>query len=150
MDPLALALINGYQRGLPLLARPYRAIAESIGSTEEAVLARLSVLVEDGVLERVGAVFAPGRLGAATLAALAVPATRLAEVAALVNAYPEVNHNYEREHDWNLWFVVTAPEEARVQRVLDAIEARAACGRLLRLPMLEGYHIDLGFPLGEP
>jgi len=71
-------------------------------------------------------------------------------VAAAVNRFPEVNHNYEREHRYNLWFVVTAASEGRLQATLGAIE-KAAGHRLLALPLLEEFHIDLGFPLhGEP
>lgn len=149
MDALGLSLINGYQRGFPLTPRPFATIAGRIGSTEGAVIERLAALSRSGETGRIGAVFAPGRVGAGTLAALTVPAERLAEVAAQVSAHPEVNHNYEREHDWNLWFVVTAPDADPLERALDAIEARARCGTMLRLPMIEGYHIDLGFPLGE-
>ncbi len=148
MDPLAFGIINGYQRGLPLTPRPYRAIAEHLGSTEEEIIERLTALSRNGVISRVGAVFSPGRIGAGTLAALSVPTARLAEVAAQVSARPEVNHNYEREHDWNLWFVVTAPDPARVRRTVAQIESQAGCGKVLYLPMMEGYHIDLGFPLG--
>lgn len=149
MDALARSLINGYQRGFPLTPRPFATIAGRIASTEDAVIERLAALARSGEIGRIGAVFAPGRVGAGTLAALAVPAARLAEVAAQVSAHPEVNHNYEREHEWNLWFVVTASDEMRVRRTLDAIESGAGCGNLLRLPMHDGYHIDLGFPLGE-
>jgi len=148
MDPLALGIINGYQRGLPLTPRPYRAIAEQLGSTEDEIIERLTALSHSGAISRVGAVFAPGRIGAGTLAALSVPAARLAEVAAQVNAHPEVNHNYEREHACNLWFVVTAPDQARVRCTAAEIESQAGCGKMLYLPMMEGYHIDLGFPLG--
>jgi len=148
MDPLALGIINGYQRGLPLTPRPYLAIAERLGSTEDQIIDRLTALSRSGAISRVGAVFAPGRIGAGTLAALSVPAGRLAEVAARINTYPEVNHNYEREHAWNLWFVVTAPDPARVRRTVAQIESQAGCGKVLYLPMIEGYHIDLGFPLG--
>ena len=77
---------------------------------------------------------------------MAVPEERLEEVAALVSGYDEVNHNYEREHHFNLWFVATAPDESRLQGVLNDIEAR--CGiEVLPLPLVADYHIDLGFDL---
>jgi hypothetical protein len=63
-----------------------------------------------------------------------------------VNRFPEVNHNYEREHRYNLWFVVTAGSEGRLQAALGAIE-QAAGYPLLRLALLQEYHIDLGFSL---
>ena len=64
----------------------------------------------------------------------------------MVSAYPEVNHNYEREHSLNLWFVVTAPDSARLQQVLDDIASRSGY-EVLPFPLLEDYHIDLGFDL---
>jgi DNA-binding Lrp family transcriptional regulator len=86
-----------------------RSAGYRLGIDEETVLAASPQrLRETGVVSRVGAVFAPRRVGASTLAALAVPPDRLEEIAARVSARPEVNHNYEREHRYNLWFVVTA------------------------------------------
>jgi DNA-binding Lrp family transcriptional regulator len=91
-------------------------------------------------------VLQPNRIGASTLAALAVPAARIDEVAAMVSEYPEVNHNYQREHRFNLWFVVTAPDRASLDAVLSDIETRSGLP-LLDLPMQEDYFIDLGFRL---
>jgi DNA-binding Lrp family transcriptional regulator len=117
-----------------------------LGLREEEVLARLTRLQEAGAVSRVGPVFRPRRVGASTLAAMAVPPPRLEEVAELVNGYAEVNHNYEREHGYNLWFVLTAPDEARLTAVMEEIAERTGI-EVLDLPMLEEYHIDLGFPL---
>lgn len=147
MDALTLRLLNDFQRDFPLEPRPFAAVAQRLGTTEPEVLARLAALAASGAVSRVGLTFAPGRIGAATLAAMAVPGERLREVADLVNAYPEVNHNYEREHSYNLWFVVTAPAAARVDAVVRRIEHDAACGRVLSLPMIEPYRVDLGFDL---
>jgi siroheme decarboxylase len=77
---------------------------------------------------------------------MAVPPGRLAEVAELVSRFPEVNHNYEREHRFNLWFVLTARDRSRLDAVLAAIAAATGLP-VLDLPMLEEYHIDLGFPI---
>ena len=75
-----------------------------------------------------------------------VPSDRLDAVAGLVTAYPEVNHNYEREHRLNLWFVVTGPDEDAVTRVLRDINARTGL-EVFDLPMLDAYKLDLGFDL---
>lgn len=139
-------LLNDFQRNLPLTSMPYREIAGSLGVDEDAVLSTLQSLQTGGIISRVGPVFAPHRLGASTLAAMAVPYDRLQEIAAFVNTYAEVNHNYEREHHYNLWFVVTAPHEQRLAEVLSQIEATTGL-RVLSLPLLEEFHIDLGFPL---
>ncbi len=145
-DALEFRLLNEFQRDFPLCPAPFAELAARLGVGEKAVLSGLEKLRREGKISRVGAVFAPKRIGASTLAAMAVPAERLATVAAAVNRFPEVNHNYEREHRYNLWFVVTAASEGRLQATLGAIE-KAAGYPLLALPLLEEFHIDLGFPL---
>jgi len=139
-------LLDAFQRNFPLSPRPYAAIAETLGADEDDVLESLGRLRDAGAVSRVGAVVTPNSAGASTLAAIAVPPDRLDEVAGLVSALPEVNHNYEREHEINLWFVVTAQDRARVVAVLDEIEAETGL-TVLDLPLLEPYCIDLGFPL---
>ena len=146
---LGFSLLNDFQHGFPLDAQPFAHIAHTVGSTHDAVLATYAELRQSGCLSRIGAVFAPRRMGASTLAALAVPVERLDAVAAMVSQFAEVNHNYEREHRFNLWFVVTAPSSARLDAVLAGIETRCALP-VLRLPLEEQFHIDLGFRLCQP
>ncbi|MDP4029799.1 MAG: Lrp/AsnC family transcriptional regulator [Gallionella sp.] len=149
MTDLDLHLLNDFQRDFPLVAAPFGVIAGRLGISEAEVLEALARLQACGKVSRVGAVFRPHSVGSSTLAALAVPAEKLDEVAQRVSSYAEVNHNYEREHRYNLWFVVTAPDEARVQEVL--AEIKSSTGYLpLHLPMLEEFHIDLGFDLSQP
>lgn len=144
--PLERRLLGDYQRDFPLEPRPYAAIADALGTTEETVLSLLRDLQDKGFVSRVGAVLTPHRAGWSTLAAMAVPEESLAQTADLVSAYPEVNHNYAREHRINLWFVVTGPDRAQVQSVLSEIEARTGHA-VLDLPLVEAYRLDLGFPL---
>ena len=139
-------LLNEFQHGLPLTAEPFADIARQLGIYETTVLETLQRLQTEGVVSRVGAVFRPNRIGASTLAAIAVPETELEQVADIVSSFAEVNHNYEREHRFNLWFVVVAEDEQRLQRVLQDIEA--SCGyTVLDLPLLNEHFIDLGFDL---
>lgn len=141
-----MRLLNDFQHGFPLTPAPFRDIAQALHVEEQEVIARLHKMQQGGSVSRVGAVFRPNRVGVSTLAALAVPAARLDEVARLVSTHPEVNHNYEREHRYNLWFVVTATDAQRRAEVLKEIEQESGCP-LLFLPMLNDYHIDLGFDL---
>lgn len=143
---LTTRLINGYQKDFPLTPRPFLDIADALGVSEHEVLSLVQDLRDQGALARVGTVVSPNTIGASTLAALAVPAERLDAVAALVSDYPEVNHNYEREHELNLWFVVTAASTEAVAAVLRDIEARTRLA-VVDLPLIEAFHIDLGFPL---
>ncbi len=147
LTDLERRLLDTYQQGLPLSSTPYADMAQTLGVSEAEVLTTLTHLQQQGAVSRVGAVLRPNTVGVSTLAAMAVPNAELETVAALVSAYPEVNHNYEREHTLNLWFVVTAPDSARLQQVLDEISARSGYV-VLPFPLLEDYHIDLGFDLG--
>jgi len=146
LSALEKCLLNEYQRGFPLCAEPFAEIAAQLGVAETDVIMTLESLQRRGFISRVGPVFAPQRAGASTLAALAVPEDRLESVASLVSAFTEVNHNYQREHDWNLWFVVTAPDQQRVEQVLADIESATGL-EVLNLPLERAFYIDLGFPL---
>lgn len=141
------SLLNDYQRDFPLTSEPFTAIANRLGVSEQQVLDGFERLQSRGLISRIGPVLTPKRIGASTLAALAVPSERLDAVAEIVNQYEEVNHNYEREHYFNLWFVVTAADQARLVWVLEDIERRTGGLAPLSLPLLESYHIDLAFEL---
>lgn len=148
MTDLELHLLNDFQHDFPLAATPFRKIAEALGVDEAEVLASLARLQKQGAVSRVGAVFRPHTIGASTLAAMAVPEGKLPAVAQQVSAHPEVNHNYEREHRYNLWFVAAAPDSERLNDVLRRIQQEAGYPMLV-LPMLEDFHIDLGFDLAH-
>ena len=145
-DALARQIVNSYQRDFPLTSTPYAAIAEQLGADQDGVLQCLEGLQESSSIARIGAVIAPHTVGRSTLAAMSVPQDRLEHVAKLVTGYREVNHNYEREHHFNLWFVVTASDFTRVTEVLAEIGEHTGL-KVLDLPLVEAYHIDLGFPL---
>ncbi len=139
-------LLDEFQRDFPLCPQPYAEIARRVRRDEATVIERLAWMQHEGYVSRVGPVFRPNRLGASTLAAMAVPRQRLQGVAELVSSYAEVNHNYEREHAFNLWFVVTAKDEQAVAEVLTDIRRRTGIA-VMDLPLVEAFHIDLGFPL---
>ena len=146
MDDADFSLLNDYQKSFPLLSRPYRVIAADLGLNESEVLQRLSRLCDLGAVRRIGAVFTPGAIGVGCLAAMAVPYRRLADVVSMVNAHGAVNHNYEREHSVNVWFVATAGNDEALNRVLADIETRSGL-EVMRFSLVEPYHIDLGFGL---
>jgi DNA-binding Lrp family transcriptional regulator len=149
MDTPEFRLLNEFQRDFPLCAHPYREIGWRLGESEQWVLASLAGLKQRGFVGRVGAVFAPNTIGAGTLAALAVAPEDLQRVSETVNGFPEVNHNYQREHAFNLWFVVTASDREHLAGTLAAIERQARCGTILSLPLVEEYRLDLGFDLRD-
>lgn len=148
-DCLDTRLLDEFQRDMPLVARPFQAMAEVLGTSETDVLLRLTRLQSCGRISRVGATCRPNTAGASTLAALAVPDYRVEEVAATVGAEPGVNHSYLREDYWNLWFVATAPSAAELAASLVRIEAGTGL-TVLSLPLVRPFNIDLGFRLRGP
>ncbi|QCB46226.1 Lrp/AsnC family transcriptional regulator [Hydrogenophaga sp. PAMC20947] len=151
LKPLAegsadLALLNGWQHGFPLVREPFAVLGERLDLCEQAVLDACDRLQRAGAISRIGGVFSPGAGGAGLLAAMAVPQARMAEVAALVSAHPGVNHNYQREHDFNLWFVMTGRDAAAVETAMLTLE-QATGLPALRLRLQRAYRIDLGFDL---
>jgi DNA-binding Lrp family transcriptional regulator len=144
MRLLTTRLLNDFQRNFPLDPTPFARIARALDTSAETVLATLKELQARGAVSRVGPVFRPNTVGVSTLAAMAVPVEELEAVAAIVSACPQVNHNYEREHRFNLWFVVTAESSAALDETLDDIQDSTGYA-VLSLPLLRDYHIDLGF-----
>lgn len=151
IDAAAFALLNDWQRGFPLVPRPFAHVGRKTGQSESEVIQGYRQLIGRGLAGRVGPVFAPRRLGASALAALSVPVARLESVARLISLHPAINHNYEREHAFNLWFVVHAASAPELDAVILRIEHQARCAAIV-LPLEEEFHIDLGFDLtaGKP
>ncbi|MCJ8170844.1 Lrp/AsnC family transcriptional regulator [Atopomonas sediminilitoris] len=148
MDRAALTceLLKQFQKGVPICARPYARMAHELGVSEAEILDCLAHLQDNQVLSRIGPVFEHRRAGSSTLAALSIEPAQLSAIAAKVSAHPAVNHNYAREHAYNLWFVVTGSDRAAVDQALSEI-AELAEQRPLDLPMLQSFHIDLAFAL---
>ncbi|ELY64987.1 siroheme decarboxylase subunit beta [Natrinema versiforme] len=146
IDDVDAALIDGYQSGFPIDERPFRRVAADLGIDESTAVDRVRALRESGIVRRFGAVLNPPVIGSSTLAAVRAPADRFDEVAAVINDYRQVNHNYARDHEWNMWFVVTAGSRDARDDILAEIEDRTGC-TVLNLPMLTDYYIDLEFPV---
>ena len=146
IDDVDAALIDGYQSGFPVTERPFHAIATQLDTTEDDVLERVKHLYDAGIFRRFGAVLNPPVIGSSTLAAVKAPLAEYDDVAGVINSYRQVNHNYRRDHEWNMWFVVTAGSKAKRDEILADIEALTGCD-VLNLPMLTDYYIDLEFPV---
>lgn len=139
-------LLDEFQRDFPLVARPYAEIGNRLGMSEDDVIQAYGNLTDQKFISRIGAVIAPNKVGASTLAAMRVPEDRLEDVADFVSSFEEINHNYEREHAINLWFVVAADNVMRLAAVLSQIEEKTKLA-VMSLPIIEDYHLDLGFKL---
>jgi DNA-binding Lrp family transcriptional regulator len=145
IDDTDRLLLNNLQGGFPVTHRPFADVAASLGLTEDDVLARLRRLVETGALSRFGTILnAPQLGGQRTLAAMRVPADRYDEVAAYINALDTISHNYERTHDFNMWFVISSEDEADIARTIAQIERETGLD-VINLPTLEEYFVDIRF-----
>lgn len=149
-DDLARSLINLYQGDFPLRVQPFAEVACTLNQSEEAVIRSIGTLLEEGVLSRFGPLYNAERLGGGlVLAALTAPEERYEEVTALVNALPEVAHNYRREHDLNMWFVLATETPEAIQAAAERIEADTGC-KVLLFPKEREYHLGFYLELGKP
>ena len=145
LDPLDRAIINRLQDGIPVCEAPYAELADALGTDESTLLGRLERLKQNGFLSRIGPMYNVERMGGAfTLAALRVPQARFAEVADIVNAFPEVAHNYRRDHAFNMWFVIAVADGADIAPVLSRIKAATGL-EVYNFPKHEEFYLRLKF-----
>lgn len=143
MDDIDRAIVNRLQDGFPITDRPFAAVAGELGLAEAELIARIQVLRESGVLTRFGPLFHAERLGGAlTLAAMSIPEVDFDRVAEQVNAFPEVAHNYARDHALNMWFVLATGTPERKGEVIAAIE-RQTGHAVYDMPKLTEYYLNL-------
>jgi len=149
MDEIDRVLVGTLQEGIELAERPFQALAERLHTSEEEIVRRIGKLLDEGVLTRFGPMYDAERMGGAyILAALCVPRADYERVAALVNARPEVAHNYEREHAYNMWFVVGAERGEQAFEAIGAIERETGLSALV-LPRLAAYGLGLKLEVGR-
>ncbi|MFQ5809921.1 MAG: AsnC family transcriptional regulator [Armatimonadota bacterium] len=142
IDATDRRILEALQTEVPLDARPYAAAAEGLGITEGELLRRLRALRRRGLIRRIGATFEPRELGyVSTLVACRVPPAQVDEFASIVNRYPEVTHNYEREHEYNVWFAVIAPSEQRIAEILAEIRSESGVEACYTAPQERRYKI---------
>ena len=138
-------LLNHAQDDFPVCARPFRKLGERVSMSEEEVLSRLRRLLDAGAISRFGPILDAPRLGGErTLAAMHVPPERFDEVAGFINSLPSISHNYEREHHFNLWFVISSEDEREIARTLRTVQEKTSL-EVLNLPSEEEYFLGVRF-----
>ncbi|MCL5057943.1 MAG: AsnC family transcriptional regulator [Actinobacteria bacterium] len=143
-------LLNIIQSDFPLTAEPYKNLAESLGTSEEEVLASLKRLIEAGTIRRLGGIFDSRRLGyTGTLCAMNVPQEKVALAASVVNSFPGVTHNYLRDHDYNMWFTLLVQDKGEISRVTKEISNRTGIDEIISLPAVKLFKIRVNFDLTE-
>ena len=143
MDDIDKAIVNHLQNGFPVCESPYQKVAEQLGLTEAILIERLAKLLDDGVLSRFGPMYhAEAMGGALTLAAVKAPEAQFDGIADTINAFPEVAHNYARNHALNMWFVIATETPERIAEVIQSIEAKTRLS-VYNMPKLNEYFVKL-------
>jgi len=145
MDELDRRIINQLQGGFPVCERPFREVAENLGATESELITRIRCMLDDGLLTRFGPLFHAENMGGAlSLCAMTVPAENFDEVVEQVNAFPEVAHNYQRDHEMNMWFVLATETPDQLDECLQQIENTTGIP-VFNLPKKEEFYVGLHF-----
>jgi len=139
-------ILKRVERQFPISSCPYQDLAGELGLSEEEVISRIARLKKKGVIKRIGALFDSEKLGLkSTLVAMKVPQPRLEEVANIVNCYPGVTHNYRREHEFNLWFVLMGKDDEEIDEILSKIKDETGINDILNLPKKQLFKLKLNF-----
>jgi len=143
MDELDKLIINTLQDGFPICDAPYRQVAEQLGLSEQELLNRLKALLDNGTLTRFGPLYNAEQMGGAlTLAAVKVPLEHYDEITGIINAFPEVAHNYARSHELNMWFVLATETPEQIQQTISAIEQQTGL-TVYNMPKNKEYFVNL-------
>jgi siroheme decarboxylase len=143
MDKIDRQIINTLQAGFPICDAPYHQVALHLGLTEQKLIDRLQALLDDGTLTRFGPLYHAEQMGGAlTLAAVKAPPERFADVTGIINAFPEVAHNYARNHTLNMWFVIATETPEQIQRTITEIEQQTGL-TVYNMPKINEYFVRL-------
>jgi len=148
MDAIDRAILNRIQSDFPIVSRPYRAIAQELGLSEEIVVRRVSELKRKGIVRRIGGNFVPAKLGyISTLCAAKVPADKIEAFVRVVNRFPGVTHNYQRDNEFNIWFTFIGPSMEAIEKKLEQIAGETGVADILNLPATRIFKIRATFDL---
>jgi len=143
MDNIDRALINRLQEGFPICNSPYQQVANQLNISEHDLLTRLQMLLDAGVLSRFGPMYHAEQMGGAlSLAAIKAPEEKFEQIADLINALPEVAHNYARQHALNMWFVLATETPEQLQQTIKKIEQQTGLV-VYNMPKIKEYFVGL-------
>ncbi|MBN1833355.1 MAG: AsnC family transcriptional regulator [Deltaproteobacteria bacterium] len=146
MDDMDRAIVNEIQSDFPIISRPYHEVGKRVNLSESEVFERVKRLKTDGVIRRIGGNFDSRRLDfRSTLCAAKVPEGDVEDFVRVVNAYPGVTHNYQRNHDYNVWFTFIAPSMSHIEEALEEISRATGVTEIVNLPAVKRFKIKVDF-----
>jgi len=148
IDDVDKVILNRIQSDFPVTPRPYLSIASELNLSETDVISRIQRLKDSGIIRRIGGNFTPGKLGfVSTLCAASVPKDKIDAFARVVNRYPGVTHNYQRDNTYNIWFTFISPSMAEIEENLKEIANETGISDILNLPATKVFKIRAQFDL---
>jgi len=146
LDDKDKLILNEIQSNFPITPYPFEELSRRLGIDSEEIFGRITKLKERGVIRRIGASFSSKKLlFHSTLCAAKVPQDKLEEFVSIVNSYPGVTHNYEREHEYNVWFTFIAKDSTTIDRAIEEIKAKTGINEIINLPSLKTFKIKVDF-----
>ncbi|MCX5846550.1 MAG: AsnC family transcriptional regulator [Deltaproteobacteria bacterium] len=148
MDIIDKKILNIIQKDFPIVAEPFKVVADKVGINEDEILERIARMKQEGIIRRIGAVFDSRKMGfVSTLCAARVPEERLKAFVEVVNSYAGVTHNYRRNHEYNVWFTFIAPDEETLAKSLDEIRDKTGINDVISMSATRTFKIDASFEL---
>lgn len=146
MDSVDKKILNIIQTAFPVAPRPYEDIGAQIGVSEQEAFDRVTKLYEEKVIRRIGASYDSKQLHfTSTLCSLKAPEDKIEEVAKIISEYPEVTHNYQRNHEYNVWFTIIAESQERIEQILSEISQKSGLNGIRNMPASIKFKIKVDF-----
>lgn len=150
-DPIDTRLLGLLQQSVPVMDHPFSAVGKKIGEKERDVIARITRLKEEKIIRQISAIFDTRSLGyASSLVAAKIDPARIDEAAAVISQHPGVSHNYQRNHEYNLWYTIAVPPTSRfgLAQTVDVLHQESGALATRLLPTLKLFKIGVQFDLG--
>jgi DNA-binding Lrp family transcriptional regulator len=148
LDHTDRVILNHIQSDFPITSHPYRVVAQNLDLDETDVLERVGRMKNEGIIRRIGGNFVPEKLGyVSTLCAACVPQENIESFTDVVNQYPGVTHNYQRDNHFNIWFTFIAPSMEEIETNLRQIADKTGVEEILNLPATRVFKIRAQFHL---
>ncbi|WXR60401.1 hypothetical protein WG909_08735 [Peptostreptococcaceae bacterium AGR-M142] len=144
LDEYDKLILNELQLGLPLCDNPFEIIANKLNMNEDYLIDKLNNLKKEGLIRRFGGIFDSNKVGIkSSLMALKVDKdinqNAFNSIVEILNSYPQITHNYIREHEYQIWFTLMAKDNKEFVKLIDEIKKRTACKDLLKLEAIKKY-----------
>ncbi|OIP36963.1 hypothetical protein AUJ95_08915 [Candidatus Desantisbacteria bacterium CG2_30_40_21] len=146
METIDKIILNALQEDFPVDSRPFGVLSQKIQVSEDEIIQRISSMVANKIIRRIGASLNPKAVGlSTTLIGMNVPEERIEAVADIINTYHEVTHNYQRNEDYNLWFTIAAKSAEEMNRIIEEIRKKTGIERIINLPSVKTFKIRVRF-----